>query len=97
MITALCDEYPRSIGRRRELFVLLLLAGIYLCSANNDLWRCFLSKLPKCLRAGLGNTICGIRGGGWSFGSMASIAFLPTSNKCWAKNLDSFGVYAGPI
>lgn len=32
MITALCDEYPRAIGRRREWFVLILLVGIYLCA-----------------------------------------------------------------
>lgn len=32
MITALCDEYPRALGRKRELFVLVLLIAIYLCA-----------------------------------------------------------------
>ena len=31
MITGLCDEFPRSLGKHRELFVLALLGGIYLC------------------------------------------------------------------
>lgn len=32
MITALCDEYPRALGRRRELFVFFLLILIYICA-----------------------------------------------------------------
>nr|CAH0109405.1 unnamed protein product [Daphnia galeata] len=32
MITGLCDEYPILLGRRRELFVGLLLVFIYLCA-----------------------------------------------------------------
>lgn len=30
MITGLCDEYPALLGRRRELFVAVLLVFIYL-------------------------------------------------------------------
>lgn len=32
MITALCDEYPRALGKRREIFVGLLLIFIYICA-----------------------------------------------------------------
>lgn len=32
MITALCDEYPRALGKRRELFVFGLLILIYICA-----------------------------------------------------------------
>jgi solute carrier family 6 serotonin transporter-like protein 4 len=32
MITALCDEFPNFIGKRREVFVLVLLAFIYVCA-----------------------------------------------------------------
>ena len=32
MITGLCDEFPKSLGKHREMFVLALLGGIYLCA-----------------------------------------------------------------
>lgn len=32
MITALCDEFPIFLGKRRELFVLVLLTFIYICA-----------------------------------------------------------------
>ena len=32
MITALCDEYPRALGKNREKFVAGLLVFIYICS-----------------------------------------------------------------
>ncbi|KAI4471178.1 sodium/chloride dependent transporter [Holotrichia oblita] len=32
MITALCDEYPKVLGRHREIFVGFLLLGIYICA-----------------------------------------------------------------
>lgn len=45
MITALCDEYPRAIGRRREIFVLFLLAGIYLCALPTMTYVSTLSRI----------------------------------------------------
>jgi len=32
MMTGLCDEYPNTLGKNRELFVACLLGGIYLCA-----------------------------------------------------------------
>ena len=32
MITGLCDEFPKTLGKHREAFVAALLAGIYLCA-----------------------------------------------------------------
>lgn len=32
MITALCDEFPNFIGKRREVFVLVLLCFIFVCA-----------------------------------------------------------------
>ena len=32
MITGLCDEFPKTLGKRREIFVAALLGGIYLCA-----------------------------------------------------------------
>lgn len=32
MITALCDEYPNTLGKRREIFVAGLLVVIYICA-----------------------------------------------------------------
>ena len=49
MITALCDEYPKVLGRHREVFVAALLFGIYICALPTTTyvsfwlggaWRC---------------------------------------------------------
>lgn len=32
MITGIADEYPRVVGRHREIFVLFILCGIYICA-----------------------------------------------------------------
>lgn len=32
MVTALCDEYPRLLRAHREIFVAVLLIGVYICA-----------------------------------------------------------------
>lgn len=52
MVTALCDEYPRALGRRREWFVMFLLIGIYLCALPTTTYVSviffFYSKIKAC-------------------------------------------------
>ncbi|GBP36698.1 Sodium-dependent serotonin transporter [Eumeta japonica] len=48
--TALCDEYPRALGRHRELFVAVLLLFIYICALptttyENARQRAFVDSL----------------------------------------------------
>lgn len=42
MITALCDEYPKVLGRHRELFVGFLLLGIYICALPTTTYVSYL-------------------------------------------------------
>jgi hypothetical protein len=44
MITALCDEYPRLLGRHREIFVAVLLTGIYICALPTTTYVCTPSE-----------------------------------------------------
>lgn len=48
MVTALCDEYPRALGRRREWFVLFLLIGIYLCALPTTTYVSISSPSIRC-------------------------------------------------
>lgn len=50
--TALSDEFPHAIGRRRELFVLVLLLGIFILAlptmtyvSINLLYMCYLERI----------------------------------------------------
>lgn len=45
MITALCDEYPQTLARNRELFVAILLAAIYICALPTTTYVCILLYL----------------------------------------------------
>ena len=40
MITGLCDEFPKTLGKHRELFVLVLLGGIFLCCLPTCTYVC---------------------------------------------------------
>ena len=47
MITGLCDEYPKTLGKHREAFVAALLGGIYLCALPSCT---YVSKMLKAVK-----------------------------------------------
>ena len=52
MITGLCDEFPKSLGKHREMFVLALLGGIFLCCLPTCTYvsrKLFMSYKVLCL------------------------------------------------
>ncbi|XP_059487992.1 sodium-dependent serotonin transporter-like [Neocloeon triangulifer] len=76
MITALCDEYPRALGRHREKFVAGLLVFIYICS------------LPTCTYGGeyLVNLL-NIYGPGIS---ILFVVFVEAVGVCWFYGVNRF-------
>lgn len=54
MITALCDEYPKVLGRHRETFVGVLLLAIYICALPTTTYvsvRFQFCQAPKATRS----------------------------------------------
>ena len=47
MITGLCDEFPKTLGKHREMFVLALLGGIYLCALPTCTYVKYYSTEPS--------------------------------------------------
>ncbi|XP_034256054.1 sodium-dependent serotonin transporter isoform X2 [Thrips palmi] len=76
MITALCDEYPRLLGRHREIFVAVVLVLVYLCS------------LPTCTYGGvfLVNLLNEYGPGK----SILFVVFVEAAGVCWFYGVDRF-------
>ncbi|KAF4526826.1 hypothetical protein B566_EDAN017287, partial [Ephemera danica] len=76
MITALCDEYPRVLGRNREKFVAGLLVFIYICS------------LPTCTYGGAYLVdLLNIYGPGIS---ILFVVFVEAVGVCWFYGVERF-------
>ncbi|CAH0390409.1 unnamed protein product [Bemisia tabaci] len=76
MITALCDEYPRLLGRHREIFVALLLCAVYVCA------------LPTCTYGGVHLVnLLNVFGPGLA---ILFIVFVESAGVCWIYGVDRF-------
>lgn len=47
MITALCDEYPRLLGRHREIFVACVVTFVYVCALPTTTYVSLYSVIPS--------------------------------------------------
>ncbi|KAJ9585512.1 hypothetical protein L9F63_002713, partial [Diploptera punctata] len=76
MITALCDEYPRLLGRHREIFVAVLLMGIYICALPTTTYGgVYLVNLLNIYGPGI---------------SILFVVFVEAAGVCWFYGVDRF-------
>ncbi|XP_045461815.1 sodium-dependent serotonin transporter [Harmonia axyridis] len=76
MITALCDEYPKTLGRHREIFVAFLLLGIYICALPTTTYGgVYLVNLLNVYGPGL---------------SILFVVFVEAAGVCWVYGTDNF-------
>ncbi|PNF22061.1 Sodium-dependent serotonin transporter [Cryptotermes secundus] len=76
MITALCDEYPRLLGRHREIFVAVLLTGIYICALPTTTYGgVYLVNLLNVYGPGI---------------SILFVVFVEAAGVCWFYGVDRF-------
>nr|CAI5828187.1 unnamed protein product [Callosobruchus analis] len=76
MITALCDEYPRVLGRHRELFVAALLLGIYVCALPTTTYGgVYLVNMLNIYGPGL---------------AILFVVFVEAAGVCWLYGTENF-------
>ncbi|CAH1963096.1 unnamed protein product [Acanthoscelides obtectus] len=76
MITALCDEYPRVLGRHRELFVAALLLGIYVCALPTTTYGgVYLVNMLNIYGPGL---------------AILFVVFVEAAGVCWIYGTENF-------
>nr|XP_023018908.1 sodium-dependent serotonin transporter [Leptinotarsa decemlineata] len=76
MITALCDEYPKVLGRHRETFVAVLLFGIYICALPTTTYGgVYLVNMLNIYGPGL---------------AILFVVFVEAAGVCWIYGTDNF-------
>ncbi|CAG9860610.1 unnamed protein product [Phyllotreta striolata] len=76
MITALCDEYPKVLGRHRETFVAVLLLGIYICALPTTTYGgVYLVNMLNVYGPGL---------------AILFVVFVEAAGVCWIYGTDNF-------
>ncbi|KAJ8919805.1 hypothetical protein NQ315_006334 [Exocentrus adspersus] len=76
MITALCDEYPKVLGRHRETFVAFLLFGIYICALPTTTYGgVYLVNMLNIYGPGL---------------AILFVVFVEAAGVCWIYGTDNF-------
>ncbi|GLV41866.1 Serotonin transporter [Carabus blaptoides fortunei] len=76
MITALCDEYPRVLGRHREIFVAVLLLAIYICALPTTTYGgVYLVNMLNVYGPGL---------------AILFVVFVEAAGVCWIYGTDNF-------